>query len=390
MAPDKDATVLIAGGGIAGLTAAVALRRYGIDSVVFEQVDDVHKVQLGAGVALNYNAARAFKHLDLLDGLREVAVPIEQIQFMSSKGKLFGSPGGIEGELLQGVLRPALHEFLVGVAGVENVQVGAKLVRFEQDDDGVTAHFADGRSARGDVLVGADGLRSAVREQLLGESEPRYAGFNARQGVVESDHAKDAKWRTILGRGQHFKFYPVGRWYMYWTAALNEPPGGKESGADLKRTVLERFGDWPEPVPELVEATDDSQTFFTDTYDREPVERWGEGRVTLLGDAAHPMTWNRGQGASQGMEGAVLLAQALAAAGGDLPAALRGWEADRIPRTSKVVRGSRSSGKMEQAEKLPLCMLRNAAMRLMSSKPIFHRANRSLLVDFGPGPSGAG
>jgi 2-polyprenyl-6-methoxyphenol hydroxylase-like FAD-dependent oxidoreductase len=382
MPPDKDATVLIAGGGIAGLTAATALRHYGIDSVVFEQVDDVRKVQQGAGVALGYNVSRAFKHLGLLDDLREVAVPIERFQFMTHKGKVLGTPTGFPDELSQGILRPAFHEFLVKTLGEDRVQVGAELERFEQDDDGVTAHFADGRTARGSVLIGADGLRSAVRAQVLGEDEPQYAGFNARQGVVETDRAKDGHWQTILGRGQHFKSYPVGRWYVYWTAACNEPAGQKELGADLKRTVLERFKGWPEPVQEFVEATDDERTFFADTYDREPVDRWGDGRVTLLGDAAHPMTWNRGQGASQGVEGAVLLAKALAQGGDDPVAALRAWEAERIPRTRKFVKGSRQSGNTEQAEKGPVCMLRNGALRVMTSEPIFKKVNKSLLVEY--------
>jgi hypothetical protein len=86
---------------------------------------------------------------------------------------------------------------------------------------------------------------------------------------------------------------------MYWTAATNAPPGGKEEGADIRRTVLERFQGWPERVEDFVQATDDSNLFLADTYDRDPVERWGEGRVTLLGDSAHPMTWDRGQGAGQ-------------------------------------------------------------------------------------------
>jgi 2-polyprenyl-6-methoxyphenol hydroxylase-like FAD-dependent oxidoreductase len=382
MASGKDATVVIAGGGIAGLTAAVALRRKGLDALVFEQVDALSKVQVGAGVALGYNAGRAFRHLGVLDEIAEVAVPIKGSAFRTYKGKTLGSPTGFQDELMQGVLRPALHERLVSFLGAERVQVGAKLLRFEQDDDGVTLHFADGRSARGDVLVGADGLRSVVRAQLLGDEEPLYAGFNARQGVVETDLAKEGKWQTILGRGQHFKTYPAGRWWMYWTAACNEPAGMKETGADLKRTVLERFAGWPEPVEELVTATEDSNTFFADTYDRDPVDRWGEGRVTLLGDAAHPMTWNRGQGASQGVEGAVLLANALAEGGDDRAAVLRKWEAERIPRTAKYQKSSRQSGKTEQAENAPICLLRNAALRLATRGPIFRRVNKDLLVDY--------
>ena len=159
--------------------------------------------------------------------------------------------------------------------------------------------------------------------------------------------------------------------------------GGAEGArGGPEATVLERFKGWPEPVQELVETTEDSRTFFADTYDREPAERWGEGRVTLLGDAAHPMTWNRGQGASQGVEGAVLLAKQLAEGSDDPGAALRAWEAERIPRTSKFVKGSRQSGNTEQAEKAPVCMLRNMALRVMTLDPVFKRVNKSLLVEY--------
>jgi 2-polyprenyl-6-methoxyphenol hydroxylase-like FAD-dependent oxidoreductase len=382
MSAEKDASVLIIGAGIAGLSAGIALRKYGIEPIVFEQAPDVDKVQVGAGVSLGYNVARAFRHIDLLDDAMEVAVPIKHFQFITHKGKVLGRPPHIEGELSQGVLRPALHEFLVGKLGEECLQVGSKLERFEQDADGVTAHFADGRTARGDVLIGADGLHSAVRAQLLGPSEPRYAGFCARQGVVETDYAEQSIWQTALGRGQHFKSYPVAKRWMYWTAATNEPQGKKEKGAALKEAVLENFAGWPEPIEALVRETDDDRTYFAEAFDRDPVDRWGEGRVTLLGDAAHPMTWNRGQGASQGVEGGVLLAKQLAQAGDDPEAALRAWEAERIPRTGKIVTSSRQSGKIEQADGVLLCAFRNRAMSIMTSGKLFKRVNKDLLVEY--------
>jgi 2-polyprenyl-6-methoxyphenol hydroxylase-like FAD-dependent oxidoreductase len=249
-----------------------------------------------------------------------------------------------------GVLRPRFHEFLVDNVGEDKLQLGAKFVRYEQDGDGVTAHFADGRAVRGDVLIGADGLKSTVRAQVLGGSEPRYAGYVTRRGVLETEMAKDGLERIFLGPGRRFLYYPVGRWYVYWTSATNEPPDAKETGAEIKRTVLERFRGWPAPVEEIVESTDDSRSFLAPTYDRDPVERWGEGRVTLLGDSAHPMTWDRGQGAGQGIEGAVLLAKALGQ-GGNRVTTLRAWEAERMPRTAKIVKDSRRVGRLGQSEK---------------------------------------
>ena len=382
MAADHDTTVLIAGAGIAGLTAALALRHQGIDALVFEQAADIGHVQGGSGVAMGYNATRAFRHLDLLDELTEVAAPIERFQFRSSEGKVFGVANEIAGELSLGIRRPVFHKFLVNALGADRVQLGAKVERFEQDDSGVTAHFADGRSARGAVLVGADGLRSTVRTQLLGAEEPRYAGYCARQGVVESDTARDGLMHTVLGNGECWRSYPVGRWWVYWTAGTNQPPGGKEKGAEIKQKVLERFGHFPEPIVSLVEATDDSNTFFADTYDRDPVQRWGEGRVTLMGDAAHPMTWNRGQGAGQGIEDAMLLAKQLPRGDDDPAPALREWEAQRIPRTARVVRAARRNGKIELAEKPLSRFLRNRAMKLMINDRGFQRQNKDLLVEY--------
>jgi 2-polyprenyl-6-methoxyphenol hydroxylase-like FAD-dependent oxidoreductase len=382
VAAEHDTTALIAGAGIAGLTAALALREHGIDALVFEQAGDVGQVQGGSGVALGYNATRAFVHLGLIDGLTEVAAPIERFQFRSAEGKVFGIASEIEGELSLGIRRPVFHRFLVEALGEDRVHAGSKVDRFEQDSGGVTVHFADGRSARGAVLIGADGLRSTVRAQLVGDGEPRYAGYCARQGVVESDTAKDGLMHTVLGNGECWRSYPVGRWWVYWTAGTNQPPGGKESGAEIKQKVLQRFGNFPEPIVSLVEATDDANTFFADTYDRDPVQRWGEGRVTLMGDAAHPMTWNRGQGAGQGIEDALLLAKRLAGAGDDPESALREWEAQRIPRTAKVVLAARRNGKIELAEKPLSRFLRNRAMKLMINDRGFHRQNKDLLVDY--------
>ncbi len=379
MAADHDTTALIIGGGIAGLTAAVALRQYGIDSRVFEQADDLRKTQVGSGLSLGYNVTRAFKHLDLLGELTGPAASITGLEFTTHKGHHVGTARALE--LALGILRPALHGVLASSVGEDEVQVGTKLVRFEQDEGGVTAHFADGRTARGEVLIGADGLQSTVRKQLLGDTEPRYRGYCTRRGILQTDLAKDGPEYVFLGIGERFVFYPVGQGYLYWTAATNEPPGGKEDGAEIKRTVLERFRGWPDPIESLVQATDESNTFLSDTQDRDPVERWGEGRVTLLGDAAHPMTWDRGQGASQGIEGAVLLAKQLAQ-GDDRAAALRAWEAERIPRTKKMVRSSRAIGRLQQSKNPLLRVIHHQAIRIETKPSLFKKANKSLLVEY--------
>jgi 2-polyprenyl-6-methoxyphenol hydroxylase-like FAD-dependent oxidoreductase len=287
----------------------------------------------------------------------------------------------LPGDVAQGVIRPVFHNFLAETLGSENVRLGKKLTRFEQDASTVTAHFEDGDTARGEVLVGADGFRSIVRRQLLGDSEPRYAGYRTRRGVVETDLAKDGLFEIFLGTGMRFLYYPVGRWWMYWTAATNESPGAREQPEEIRSKVLERFGGWPEPARTLVEATEGARMFVAETYDRKPVRRWGEGRVTLLGDAAHPMTWDRGQGAAQAIEGAVLLAKGLAQ-GGEQAAALRAWEAQRIRRTSKMVRFSRQIGKIQQSESGAVRLYREKLMLPLMTKRAAKTGPKDLMVDY--------
>jgi 2-polyprenyl-6-methoxyphenol hydroxylase-like FAD-dependent oxidoreductase len=258
----KDATVLIIGGGIAGLAAALSLRHYGIDSLVFERADDLRKTQVGSGLHMSYNATRAFKHLDLMDGLLPLGAPVERFEFRTSDNKHIGTTPKMEGELAIGVLRPLLHDYLATALGDDSVRAGAEFTRFEQDGAGVTAHFAGGGQARGDVLVGADGLRSVVRAQLLGDSEPRYAGYVTRRGVAESELADDGLHRNFLGSGQRFKSHPVGRGMVYWTASTNEPAGGTHTGTEIKQTVPRLFEGWPEPIGSFVSGTDESNTVF--------------------------------------------------------------------------------------------------------------------------------
>jgi 2-polyprenyl-6-methoxyphenol hydroxylase-like FAD-dependent oxidoreductase len=365
------------GGGIAGLAAAISLRHYGIDHQLFERVPDVQKVQGGSGLRLGYNVGRAFRHLGLLEDAKKVCSSLEGVRFETDSGKYLGTTRHVDGETHLGIRRPPLHEFLLNAADGGRINTGAEFTRFEQDDDGVTAHFADGRTARGELLVGADGLKSVVRAQLHGESEPRYAGYAARRGVLKAD--VEGQMRVILGKARRFAYFPVGGPWVYWSTSTNEPAGKEESPDELKRAVLEEFAGWPAPVEEFVNGTDDANTFRADTYDRDPLKHWGEGRVTLLGDAAHAMTWDQGQGACQGIEGALLLAKALSEGGDDPSATLRSWEAERIPRTAKVVMGSRRMGRLCQTQNPVGRVFRNQAIRMLTGSK---KESAHLLVDY--------
>jgi 2-polyprenyl-6-methoxyphenol hydroxylase-like FAD-dependent oxidoreductase len=351
---------LVVGAGLAGLTTAIALRQRGIETKVFERRASVDELHTGSGLHLGYNATRALRSLGLLDRLEAVSAPATRLEASTAGGTFLGAFDAPAGERQVGVVRAALHDVLLGALDEGVLELGARFTGFEQGADGVTARFEDGRRVRGGFLVGADGIYSTVRAQLLGEAQPRYAGYTARRGVVASDLARQPRSRMVLGRGRRFVFYPVARGLMYWTAVTNEPEGSWEGStpAELKRTVLDCFAGWPQPVEQLVRETQESDTFHADIHDRDPVERWGEGRVTLLGDAAHPMTFDMGQGASQSMEGAVVLARHVAAQP-DPVAALRAYEAERVPRTGSFVLRSRRVGSVGQWSHPSLCFARD-------------------------------
>jgi 2-polyprenyl-6-methoxyphenol hydroxylase-like FAD-dependent oxidoreductase len=259
--------------------------------------------------------------------------------------------------------RARLQELLLRGAADVRLTCGAELVRYEADASGVTAHFADGKSASGALLVGADGLRSAVRRALLGDSPLRYAGYTSWRGVAEIGASTVTPYevREMWGRGARFGYAAIGPRESYWFAVLNAPPGERDT--EPLAVVRRHFSSWAAPVPALIEGTRPERVFRTDIHDREPVRSWSRGRVTLLGDAAHPTTPNLGQGGCMAIEDAAVLARALERAR-TLEEALADYERARVERTSRIVRASFRFGKIAQLENPILIWLRNALVRM--------------------------
>jgi 2-polyprenyl-6-methoxyphenol hydroxylase-like FAD-dependent oxidoreductase len=260
-----------------------------------------------------------------------------------------------------GVKRGELHRAVASGLEDEALELGRELTGFVQDADHVTARFADGSEVRGDVLVGADGFGSTVRRQLLGDSRPRYSGHAIWQGYSELQHelAPYGHFRLYIGRGRRFVFLHVDRRTICWVAIANDPEG--TNARDAKRSCLARFAGWAPPSGALIESTPEDGITQTDVYDRVPVKRWSEGRVTLLGDAAHPMTFDAGQGAMQAIEDGLALTRALEREH-DVPAALRAYETKRVPRTSELVRSAWLVGKLFDLEHPLVCALRDAIL----------------------------
>ena len=357
--------VLIIGAGIGGVTAAIALARKGIDVEIYERSPRLAEV--GAGVSLFPNALKALHQLGLKSRL-------DAMSFVSAEGALRRADGRVLsrttasdfvsrfGMAVSVFHRAELLAALVDAAGNIPIHLDHECEAVEQEGDVVTVRFMQNRQARADVLVGADGLHSVVRSHLAIPGELRYSGYTAWRGIAPFTTDGLATGET-LGCGQRFGLAPIAGNRVYWYATDNVPRGQQESAASTAQRLRDMFSEWHAPIPALLAATEPPSILRNDIYDRDPSDTWGRGRITLLGDAAHPMTPNLGQGACQAIEDAMVLARRLASIP-DAAAALRAYESDRMPRTGMVVRSSRQVGELFQTGSPVLCRARDLVLRM--------------------------
>ena len=212
-----------------------------------------------------------------------------------------------------------------------------------------------------------------------GNGEPVYSGYTSWRGVTPTGSVPPPT-RVIesWGRGERFGIVNIGFGEVYWFAVADAPSGGRDH--DVCRELLQRFGGWHDPIRALIEATPPARIVRTDICDRPPVARWHAGRVVLVGDAAHPMTPNLGQGAGQAIEDAVVLDQCLAASH-DIESALTSYEQRRVHRANAIVRGSRQFGEIAQWSHPVAALLRDTAMRLVPASVKLRQLRQVMLAD---------
>ncbi len=360
--------VLIAGGGLGGLTAAIALRRAGLDVLVFEKAPELREI--GSGLSVWPNATRALDRLGLLEPVLAVSHELRLLQLRTSRGRVISRAAVDRGEhpsvcVHRAELLSVLKERVPG----ECVRVSHELETFEDNGSRVTAHFTGGVAAEGDALVGADGVRSRARAILLGDREPVYRGYHAWRGVAPCAHPEHDRSAAIefWGRGRRFGMEPMTQSRTFWYATRNAPAGSLGESSSWKDEVREAFRGWASPVPDVIEATPPEAIVKHPIEDRPVRRRFGSGRVTLLGDAAHLTTPNLGQGACLAVEDAVVLAGCLVAAG-DVPQALRRYESGRYRRARYIVAESRRIGWIGQLEGLLSVAVRDAALRALPQR----------------------
>jgi salicylate hydroxylase len=347
----RDLRVLIAGGGIGGITTALALRQRGIDAVLFEQAEAFREV--GAGIQLSANATRVLRTLGLGEPLARVGIYPEGRDYRAwdTGERVFWTPLGEQAEVHFGapyyqVHRADLVGILVNALGDTGIHLNAHVQALEQDGHSVTMTLANGRTVTGDVLVGADGIHSTVRAQLFGREQPRYTGCVAWRGLVPAERLTHLDLGRVngiwIGPNRSMVQYYVSAGRMFnWVGISRSAHAAQESWLAEGRAedALAEYADWHPAIRAIIGAT--PRVLRQALYDREPLAEWGVGRVVLLGDAAHPMMPFYAQGAGQSIEDAYILAGCVALWPDEPVAALQQYARLRQPRTAWIQQLSR-------------------------------------------------
>src|SRR5262245_36515033 len=376
MAPGDDADrIIIAGGGIGGLAAALGLARKGRSILVLEKAPALGEI--GAGIQLGPNAFHCFDALGVGETARQMAVYIDALRLMDALtgeeiihidlGEAFRARfknpyavvhrGDLHGVLLRGCREhPRIQ-----------LEVNSEVVGYEQDDRYVTAKLASGAAYRGIGLIGADGLWSNVRKQVVGDGPPKVAGHTTYRSVIPSDQmAEDIRWNAATlwaGPKCHLVHYPLSGWKVFNLVITahsdaREPAAGVPIAAD---EVLKGFAHVHPKARQIIHIGSDWKYWVL--CDRDPIGNWVDGRVALLGDAAHPMLQYMAQGACMAMEDAVCLAHMVDAFPDDLEKALVAYRDRRVLRTTRVQLQSREMGEHGQHQGGAAGALRNSCMR---------------------------
>ncbi|OPH57515.1 hypothetical protein BC351_03035 [Paenibacillus ferrarius] len=369
---------LILGAGIGGLMSALFLQEQGWDIVIYEKKQELS--EFGAGLVLAANALHVLDKLGLAEKVKQAGAKVGKADIGSWQGKAITAVPVDQQAALYGTYSYLIHRAKLQGILVEHLNervtlhVNKRLMALEQAEQSVTVRFEDGTADTGHILIGADGIHSQAANMLFGRSLLRYSGFKALRGITPyTDQrylAEIGGGFEAWGKGKRFGFSQIGENQVYWFAAINAAHGSEI--VHKKEFVLKQLEGWHDPIEDVIRATKETSILVHDIYDRKPLARWSIGRVTLLGDAAHPMLPNLGQGGAQAMEDAYVLTSRLAQVDVNsseaMRAALTDYEKIRMPRVYQVVKQSRRMARLVQMSSPLGTVLRNQLLSRLPAK----------------------
>ncbi len=376
--------VLIAGGGIGGLAVALGLAQKGIRSIVLERSAVLGET--GAGIQLGPNAFHAFDHLGVGEAARALAVYIDRLRLMDAVSaeeithidlrdafrSRFGNPYAVvhRGDLYGVFLRACQAHHLV------ELRTGSEVASYDQDGSSVTARLTAGNTVTGSLLIGADGLWSNIRKQVVGDGPPRVSGHTTYRSVIPTERMpEDLRWNAATlwaGPKCHIVHYPLSDWKVFNLVVTyhNDAPEPVAGKPVPDSEVMHGFHHVHERAQNIIRHGKDWKLWVL--CDRDPVDKWIDGRVALLGDAAHPMMQYFAQGACMALEDAVCLSHMLDAYPDDHATALEHYRTQRVGRTARVQLESRAIGEHIYHPAGVHAHVRNAIMGAKTSEDYYN------------------
>lgn len=361
--------VAIIGAGIGGLTTAIALQQLDIDVTVYESAQQIKP--LGAGIGLATNAIKALEKLGIAQKVIAKGNKVVSLQVLDEEGRIIRDhnttllPAAERGENLV-IHRADLHEVLLQQIDSKSLVLGKRCIHIVQKDREASIYFADQTRAEADLVIAADGIHSAIRQQLLPESRPRFAGYTCWRAVIDNPSVAintmvSAETWSRYGR---MGISPLPNNKIYWYACIKTTPQNQEMRRMTPTKLAARFANLPAHLAEVLSATASEQLIWNDIHDIKPLKHFAYGNILLLGDAAHATTPNMGQGACLAIEDALVLQQCLQKSP-DLQQAMAIYQKRRIARTKKVMRLSRLLGWVAHWQQPVWCRIRNFSFRMM-------------------------
>lgn len=376
--------IVILGGGIAGLTTALALKKIGMEATIIEAAPVFKPV--GAGITLAANAMQVYSLLGIYDKLLAAGNSLGELKIVTQNGKTLSQANADKlknGFTNLAISRHALHDILLNELDPKNIISGKKSIRMIQEEEKVKVWFNDQSSITCDALIVAEGIHSTIRKQLLPSSTIRYAGYTCWRGLTSNANLNIQETSETWGKNGRFGIVPIGNNQIYWFACKNAPAQNQEMKAWKQKELLQNFKAYHKDIIHVLENTPDDHIIWNDICDLKPISNYAFSNVVLIGDAAHATTPNMGQGACQAIEDAFFLAHEFQQTQ-TIQEAFIHFEQKRMKRTQGIVKQSQRIGKIAQLENPVLAWGRNTLMNLTPASVVEKQLAKIYKIDLKP------